>query len=325
MSLIPFDESGTLATNLKTETHTVSAINGVNLNYIVPEWAPFFKAGCSIFHVESGEYLVEGVDFIFSHYFQAAEDYIAKAVYGSITLLDPNITGTFKISLQSLGGDLVDATTQLIEDGMSTLIDLQTVLWDDLPDVPTTFPATEHNHIVEDIEGATEVEAGLALIRQALVAQFTELSLADITDLQAEAIDPLLTALSNLSGSILSNGFNSSLTAYTASQAGADLDIGAMDADTWTDLPLTFTVTASGTYYLRHDMTHDTDAAAEVRYRWTIDGAAIDESLLNGYPVAIPAGSVLRVQVMLEGASGTVFKIASANTGSSFIAIRIGN
>jgi len=330
MSLLPFDETGQLASNLKTETHVVSAINGVNYQFIVPDWAPFFKTGFSVFHEESGRYLVDGEDFFFSHYFEAADVAMAEKVYGSITLLDVNMTGTFHLQLQSLGGDFVTNVTQALESGLSTLADLQTVLWEDLI-TPPTFPPTSHQHVVTDMDGVNRVIEEMTRIRTAIEAHFTELSINDIKDLDTGFISPLMTNLNSLTSAILANGMGGSTVHYESAlftNVGGveNVDLGAQPADVWFDTPLTALVVSAGTYKVSHSLDPVVDAGVEsISYRWMLNNTTVSRSYTNNISHSIPANTNLKLQMRLNGGSSNQCVICDTSRGAVLSATRLGN
>lgn len=330
MTLLPFDETGQLASNLKTETHVISSINGVNYQFILPDWAPFFKTGFSIFHEESGRYLEDGVDFFFSHYFEEADEAIAEKVYGSITLLDVNMTGTFHLQLQSLGGEFVTNVTQALESGLSTLAEMQSIRWEDII-TPAEFPPTSHEHVVTDLEGVNRVIEELTLIRQSIEARLNELTMEDISDLDTGYIQPLMTNLNSLTAAILANGTGGATLFYekaffTNIGGVEDIIIGSQAADTWFDTPLSVVVVEPGMYKIDHSLDPLVDSAVEsISYRWVLNNTVVSRSYANGISHAIPANTNLKLQMRLNGAGSSQTVICDTSRGAVLTATRLGN
>lgn len=320
---LPFDETGQLASNLVHETQTLQSVNGVQHQFIVPDFAPFFKTGFSIYHVEGTRFLTEGTDFFFSHWFEDADSNLADKVYSSVTLMDTTFTGTLKLQFQSLGGDFVTALTAAIENGFDTLLNLQSVRWEDIV-TPPTFPPTSHTHVVTDIEGVNRVIEEMTKIRQSIDAHFTELTMSDITDLETVYVAPLMTNLQALTSSIIANGMPQSTLVYTAElftdddTGSDDIDMGVVTVDTWTDTPIVMNVVKGGTYLLRHDMLPVAvgDAITSIDYRWRVNSLDVTWGRTNGRKVPLAANSQVRLQVRVKATSVTNFFLASSEAAS---------
>lgn len=332
MALLPFDETGKLASNLKRETHTVNSVNVNFHNFILPDWAPFFKTGFTVFHVESGRYLDEGVDFFFSHYFELADDKLADKVYSSITFFDKNITGTFQLSMQSLGGDFVDSSTQALTSGLDTLANLSSVRWEDIV-TPPTFPPTSHEHVVTGVEGVNRHLEEMTKIREALAKMWDELTLSDITDFDAEFRAPLMSSLSALTAAIIADSRPRELPHYysllfTDDTSGTnDVDLGVVTQGTWVQLPLTMLVVQPGEYKLTHNVGAEIEAPADIKvlYRWTFNGVPVGRSMANGTVHTVNANTQIRLEAKVVGADTTKFLLASAEHASGIEAVFLAN
>lgn len=314
MSLLAFDETGKLAANKQTDTSTISSVNGTDYAYIIPEWAPFYEAGFAVYHQETGELLTLGVDYILIYRLESADDALVGAIYGGYALLDNTMTGTFVSSMQSLGGDFVTTTTQAIENGFDTLSNLKSYSWSDLV-TPPTFPPTYHTHTVSQVDGVTDVVDSINEMSLAVQGQASKnIQMSDITDLDSTYITPLLTALSNIASAFQQTAAPLPPTTYITYLSETTVDVGAIAADTWTDLPMSLTVTKAGSYLHEFYITPILDSGAtDVLYRWVYDDSDISKSALNHFQNAIPSGTVVKLQIRIVGASSTQCVIADAN------------
>lgn len=324
--MLPFDETGKASTNRKEETHTVASINGVNHNFIMPEWKPFFKDGFAIFHVEGGRFLKEDIDFIFTHDFDVASEKLKTKVCSSITLLDKTINGNFKLVLQSLGGSFVTSETQAIKSGFDSLLDLKAVKWEDII-TPAAFPLTSHDVASDEIEGVNRIIAELAKTNASIEKMFDSIKMEDITDLDTAYVAPLLTKLGDVAVAIKNHGFNKNLVAVEslAIKASTDINVGALTVNTWTDMPLDVMVAIAGTYQLDYNLNYVKDGSGKIETRFLIDNVVVSKSYLNNLHVTIPANKRVKVQARVVGAPTTYFKVAGDTYSSNLNLVRISN
>lgn len=324
MSLLPFDETGSLATNLKTEQHSIVSANGIDHAFIVPQWAPFFKSGFAIFHVESGKFLNEGEDFEFTHDFQEAYERLSRHVYGSITLLNPNLVGTFQLQFQSLGGDFVTPTTQAIENGFDALLSLQTTTWDNVVSIET-FPPTMHEIPLSDIEGVTEIINQLALMRSALDAGVSDIRFEDIRDLDTQFTVPLMEKLEDIALAIREKEYSNNLY-YEEALIKEEIREVPFTPNTWTQIPLVLTLAVSGSFIIDWDVLGKIDTGdGQVQYRWTSNGSVVSKSYNKNIVSTHGAGTVLRLEMRVVESTGTKVALSSLVQGAVFRATRIGN
>ena len=137
-----FDPSGTLVANrIVGEEHNITAVPGAGYITVIPKAAPFFPddgSGRFVLRRLSGDgststELVEGIDFMYTHLFEAySKQYPSDKTYGSLILLDTEFNGTISIDYQTLGGEFTLSEAQILEILGSTLTDPRTVSWDDL-------------------------------------------------------------------------------------------------------------------------------------------------------------------------------------------------
>jgi hypothetical protein len=242
MSLYPFDQTGLNPANrISNEAHVVSAINGTDHNYIVPENAPFFKESLVVVNTATGQILEPGVDYTFTHKFGEAEAHMARKLYGSFTFLNPNTTGTFRIAYQTLGGDFVTNFTRAIGNGIAALAGLLTVDWTTLSGLPPTFPVTSHTHPVTGVDGVKQFLDIMALIKEGIIDPNQSLHLDDVVDLDKRFITPLMLGLQDIRATIATSQ-NANLPWTSISTASSSTDLGAKINGTWFDLPLTVDV-----------------------------------------------------------------------------------
>lgn len=329
MALFPFDQRGVNPANkILNEEQDVNSINGIDLNYIVPKNAPFFGTTLTVLDVASNTYLEEGVDYVLSHKFQEAEDNLARGVYGSFSFLDPNRTGRFILCYQTLGGDFVTSTTQAIQNGFGTLIDLINVDWTDLSGIPPTFPPTFHTQPLTDLDAVADLINIMQDIRDVLASPFNSLTLGDVTDLDTEFIQPLLAELANLNGTLASKQLNLNLFHEQAYFPGnTQVNLGALNVNAWVDTGLSLVIPADGRYRISNSVQRDPldDSTNSWQRRFVVDDAAITESHLHGPIVSLAEGQVIKQQVRVTGSLAPHFYVAREGAGSVISIIRIGN
>ena len=157
MSLYVFDDTGTLPANLITnELHNViPPTNLQQANFIVPRAAPFFKTGLVVRTgpLITDPILVEGTDYIFTHYFVEASRYLGKAIYGSINFLNLSFTGNVYLSYQTLGGNYTLDDYSIVENLTRSLYNIRTVYWTQIVGNFPQFPPIPHPHNVADMTG----------------------------------------------------------------------------------------------------------------------------------------------------------------------------
>lgn len=329
MAIYPFDQRGVNPANkILNEVQDVNSINGINLNYIVPVNAPFFATTLTVFDETSNKFLVEGVDYVLSHKFQEAEDNLALGVYGSFSFLDPNRTGRFILSYQTLGGDFVTSTTQAIVNGFDTLNNLINVDWTDLVGVPPTFPPTFHTQPLTDLDAVADVIQIMQDIRDVLADPFNSLTLGDVTDLDTQFITPLLNALSSINGTLAAMTLNTSLAHEQHYFPGTtQVNLGALNVNTWTDTGLVVTVPVDGRYEINNAVHHHplNDHDNQYQVRFVVDDGVVTESYLHDSFVSLPAGSEVKQQVRVTKSLAPPFYIAREGAGSSLTIKRVSN
>ena len=146
-----FDPFGTNPKNKITEERQViTEINGTNFRYFVPKAAPFFEEGVVVKHVASGTILTKGVDYQFGLSYNQATQQVLKPVYGAISILNSQFTGTFEIAYHTMGGEFTLDTQTITEILVNLITDPRVVSWERIVDPPAVFPPIHHLQPVSD-------------------------------------------------------------------------------------------------------------------------------------------------------------------------------
>ena len=167
----PFDPSGTLASNKITAEHqTISPPELSEFLFIIPAATPFFAESMVVVHLPSMRTLVEGVDYVPTHYFHDASLQCAKPIYGSLTFFDNTLTGAVRMAYQTLGGDWTLDSAKIVEILSNKLTNPRRVTWEQVANLPYAFPPIDHDWHLDDMVGMSEVVTVLEGIRDALIA-----------------------------------------------------------------------------------------------------------------------------------------------------------
>lgn len=167
----PFDPSGTLASNKITAEHqTISPPELSEFLFIIPMATPFFAASMKVVHLPSQRTLVEGTDYVPTHYFHDASLQCAKPIYGSLTFFNNQLTGAVRLEYQTLGGDWTLNSQKIVEILSNKLVNPRRVTWEQVAELPYAFPPIDHDWHLDDMVGMSEVVEVLEGIRDALIA-----------------------------------------------------------------------------------------------------------------------------------------------------------
>jgi len=175
MNQMPLDTTGVAVTNNVTnEQQILSGSNSPNYYFIVPQQGPFYETGLTVSIVLPNKQLKQltyGVDYLPCFKFIGASRATTMPVFGGISILNTNITGTVSLNYQSLGGNYVLTQTQI----NTILSDYErnplTTTWEEITGLPNDFPPTPHPWKLQDMVGLSEVVGGLSQIAQALQNQ----------------------------------------------------------------------------------------------------------------------------------------------------------
>lgn len=164
-----FDPTGLLVANrITNEIKTPSASAYNNYPFIVPDAAPFFGESFQIWRTDTNAPLTEGVDFFFTHKFEQASVNTLKEVFGSVSFFLNGYQGEVRMTYQTIGGEWVLTTTELVEDLFNSLLNPRTVYWEQIIDLPYAFPAIEHGHDAEDTTAYSDLVAAVEQLAVAI-------------------------------------------------------------------------------------------------------------------------------------------------------------
>jgi hypothetical protein len=156
----PFDPYGANPVCLiSKERHSLSAVSTASFALIVPKNGPFFRRGLVVKHISTDKKLTEGVDFALGHKFTRATVETARPVYGSILILNRELTGAFDVDYQTLGGEFVIDTQAALDALLNTQLDPRNTTWEAVIDVPPLFPPYEHYFDADNLVGAKALPA----------------------------------------------------------------------------------------------------------------------------------------------------------------------
>lgn len=156
-----FDPDGTKAANwIKGERHTITPRNGIDFNYIIPKYAPFFQKDFKIYTLtQQGvkKYLVEGVDFNYGYRFLGAIKNIGMPVYGAIRFVNRQYAGDIYLEYRTLGGEWTLDAAEIGRILLEWQLNPITTTWEQVVGKPLTFPVLDHKHDIEKFVGFDEV------------------------------------------------------------------------------------------------------------------------------------------------------------------------
>ena len=167
----PFDPYGANPVCLiSNERHSLSAVSTASFALIVPKNGPFFRRGLVVKHIATDKTLTEGVDFALGHKFTRATIETARPVYGSILILNRELTGAFDVTYQTLGGEFAIDTQLTLETLLNTQIDPRNTTWEAVIDVPPLFPPYNHYFDADNLVGADDLRLAILQIRDTIAA-----------------------------------------------------------------------------------------------------------------------------------------------------------
>lgn len=175
-----YDPFGNYPPNLITnEHHSVTPPTASDqANFIVPGAAPFFALGLI---VRSGPaptdpVLVEGTDYILTHRFVEASQFLNRQIYGSITFLNQMYSGMVWLTYQTLGGAFTLPDYSIVENLTRSLYSIRVVTWTQVVPMVAAFPPLPHPHNTSDLTGMSDVVDILNLIKNAIQASGANLN-----------------------------------------------------------------------------------------------------------------------------------------------------
>lgn len=326
MSLLPFDPIGTLQSNRRqNEIHTVTAINGVDHNYFIPDWAPFYAESVVVFDRTTAEPLTENVDYVFGYEFKDASTKVGKSIYGAIILTDPQRTGSFSLRYQSLGGDYVDETTLAIENGVAALQSLVYRDWSEIVNLPAVFPPTPHMTRLDEVVGVAEIIAQLQEMVIAIANRPVKVTAADIVDLEPSYTQPLLATIAGIAEAVSELNERSVYYWLETNTVLNAVTFESVMPDTWLNIGEVLAPAVEGTYKV--DISGRPKATANgqpvaTRLRFTVNGQPLPQSGLASTLVGLAPGDEVRLQVATE-AMADQLDVGGTRNGCGLTLLRV--
>lgn len=172
---LPYNPQGNLATARRSEEPiTVRPSTGEGFNFYVPKYAPYFRNGFKLYNPDTNAYLVEGVDYLHTHAFNAMSQLVGLEIYGSIMFIDREFSGNLQCSYYSLGGEFTLDARQMLEMLANNLVDPRLTYWERVADTPVVFPPISHQHnIATDTMTWDDVVAALESLKSPLAQGLT--------------------------------------------------------------------------------------------------------------------------------------------------------
>lgn len=166
----PLDPTGLAPSNLiPAEIKNLSPVNGGDFYFFIPDATPYHENSMKIVHVATGRSLTKNVDWEPSHPFEAASDsYEQLPIFGSVTILDRSLSGSFRIEYQTLGGEFTLDEQAILELLQNTMADPRTTTWDSVINRPAVYDPNGHLHHVTDTGSYEAMVAAFQSIAQAL-------------------------------------------------------------------------------------------------------------------------------------------------------------
>lgn len=156
---LPFDPTGQKASNRITgEKQVLTPPPWRDFHFIIPIMAPYFSDSFKMYDVDTGDELVEGEHFAFTHRFYGASKAIMKPVYGSILFFDKTLTGAVEMEYQSIGGEWTIDGTQISKILAQKQYNPRITTWEQVAAVPLQFPVIDHDWHLTDMVGMSDVK-----------------------------------------------------------------------------------------------------------------------------------------------------------------------
>jgi len=322
-----FDPLGVIPGNkIPNELHTITAINGTQYNYLIPDAAPFFASSMVVVDAESGMPISEGSDFFFAYPFEEASIETGFPIYGAIGFYNLAATGSYRLVYRTLGGDYVNAMTTALADGLSTLGELINTPWSSLTDIPATFPPTPHNTPLTTITGVPEILAAFETLSLAVRSPDRHITMSDIVDLDTTLVAPIVDSMKNVS---LAIGQLAAATAFyhTGGSTGTVLkQLPLVTMNEWVDVGVSVLVKYTGNYLVflsGNPRALLNGVRQHYEFRYLIDGYAVSASTLGVSPVGITAGRVITMQIRIPDATVESIVVADINVSCALTLLKV--
>lgn len=138
----PFDPHADNDANIvKAEQHVLSQ-DMPSYRVILPSFAPFFETNDLIITCNDKP-LLNGFDYYLSHRYFRGVERTGKLMYGGIWIINPKLSGTFKVSYRTLGGKFTPARSVLDDYLTNRLSDPSTASWEEVINDDPFFPPVD--------------------------------------------------------------------------------------------------------------------------------------------------------------------------------------
>jgi hypothetical protein len=168
----PFDPTGVLQSNkIVGEQQILTPANFRDYHFIVPRWAPFFTESMVVKHRaldNTVTLLTEGIHYYCTHEFISASRACATPIAGSISFTDLELTGVILLDYQTLGGIWTQDENKIAEILADRLHNPRITAWDEVVDMPISFPPIDHEWDLVDMVGQAEILEALNGIEEVL-------------------------------------------------------------------------------------------------------------------------------------------------------------
>ena len=138
----PFDPHADNDANVvKAEQHVLSQ-DMPSYRVILPSFAPFFDSNDLIITCNDRP-LLNGFDYYLSHRYFRGVERTGKLMYGGIWIINPKLSGTFKVSYRTLGGKFTPERSVLDDYLTTRLTDPSTASWEEVINDDPFFPPVD--------------------------------------------------------------------------------------------------------------------------------------------------------------------------------------
>lgn len=157
----PFDPTGSRPSNLvPDDQQIVSNPNFRDYFFLVPRFAPYFGDSLVVTFWDqnnNSRILTKNVDYYMTHWFISASRACAADVFGSISLLNKQLSGRVSMKYQTVGGDWVQSEADIAEILANKLQNPRITTWEQVVNIPYSFPVIDHEWDEVDLIGMKDV------------------------------------------------------------------------------------------------------------------------------------------------------------------------
>ena len=169
----PEDRTGNRSSNIvRNEEHVLTPDNNRNYQFIIPKFAPFYADSVKLFKSINGTLLElkNGLDYHFSLEYVSASLSTGKPVYGGISFIDLNISGTIVIQqYRTVGGNWTLNSQEMLEVITNIVFNPRRLTWDQISGKQTTFGPSDHTFEFNNLLTEKQIGDKLHGIREAIL------------------------------------------------------------------------------------------------------------------------------------------------------------